>query len=159
MKITNEYNTAKQHCDGLDALLAVSYKPVDCKWSVLTSPQEATKVIETRRERWGLFQSHISARARAQFHYLMSERGFVGRLILQHQHRPPQLVIQVRGFPLMVLDLLPCSLCFQVQPSGEATGNRGPKTLSGGEKSFSTICLLLSVWEAMGSPLRCLDEL
>ena len=35
---------------------------------------------------------------------------------------------------------------------------RQTKTLSGGEKSFSTICLLLSIWEAMGSPIRCLDE-
>jgi len=35
---------------------------------------------------------------------------------------------------------------------------RETKTLSGGEKSFSTICLLLSIWEAMGSPIRCLDE-
>lgn len=35
---------------------------------------------------------------------------------------------------------------------------RQSKTLSGGEKSFSTICLLLSIWEAMGSPIRCLDE-
>lgn len=32
------------------------------------------------------------------------------------------------------------------------------KSLSGGEKSFSQICLLLAMWEAMGSPLRCLDE-
>lgn len=36
---------------------------------------------------------------------------------------------------------------------------RGAKTLSGGEKSFSQICLLLALWEAMGSPIRCLDEL
>lgn len=35
---------------------------------------------------------------------------------------------------------------------------REARTLSGGEKSFSTICLLLSIWEAMGSPIRCLDE-
>lgn len=35
---------------------------------------------------------------------------------------------------------------------------REAKTLSGGEKSFSTICLLLSIWDAMGSPIRCLDE-
>lgn len=35
---------------------------------------------------------------------------------------------------------------------------RQTKTLSGGEKSFSSVCLLLSLWEAMGAPLRCLDE-
>jgi chromosome segregation ATPase len=35
---------------------------------------------------------------------------------------------------------------------------REARTLSGGEKSFSTISLLLSIWEAMGSPIRCLDE-
>jgi chromosome segregation ATPase len=37
-------------------------------------------------------------------------------------------------------------------------GGRQTKTLSGGEKSFSTICLLLALWDAMGSPIRCLDE-
>ncbi|KAJ5573064.1 hypothetical protein N7450_010048 [Penicillium hetheringtonii] len=49
---------------------------------------------------------------------------------------------------------------FQVEPDitkDDPTG-RGAKTLSGGEKSFSQICLLLALWEAMGSPIRCLDE-
>ncbi|KAI2786749.1 hypothetical protein POX_g09141 [Penicillium oxalicum] len=48
----------------------------------------------------------------------------------------------------------------QVEPDitkSSETG-RGAKTLSGGEKSFSQICLLLALWEAMGSPIRCLDE-
>ncbi len=48
----------------------------------------------------------------------------------------------------------------QVEPDETRDGRgRQTKTLSGGEKSFSTICLLLSLWEAMGSPIRCLDEL
>ena len=28
----------------------------------------------------------------------------------------------------------------------------------GGEKSYSTICFILAIWEAMETPFRCLDE-
>ena len=34
--------------------------------------------------------------------------------------------------------------------------DKDPKALSGGEKSFSTICLLLALWESIGCPIRCL---
>lgn len=57
------------------------------------------------------------------------------------------------------MDAITC-LCEQVQPDITIASGAGrqTKTLSGGEKSFSTICLLLSLWDAMGSPIRCLDE-
>lgn len=35
---------------------------------------------------------------------------------------------------------------------------KDPKALSGGETSFTTICLLLSLWDCMSCPIRCLDE-
>jgi len=44
----------------------------------------------------------------------------------------------------------------QIKQKGVA--EKDPKSLSGGEKSFSTICLLLSLWDSIGCPLRCLDE-
>jgi hypothetical protein len=35
---------------------------------------------------------------------------------------------------------------------------KSAKSLSGGEKSFSTISLLLTLWDAINCPIRCLDE-
>jgi chromosome segregation ATPase len=69
----------------------------------------------------------------------LNERNFRGRLIVNHGDK--------------MLDI-------SVEPdiSKHSDKGRQSKTLSGGEKSFSTICLLLSIWEAMGSPIRCLDE-
>ena len=95
--------------------------------------------LTLRLEKWRKFQRYISSQSRANFIYLLSERGFRGKLLLDHERK--------------ALDL-------QVEPdrTEKRTAGRSTKTLSGGEKSFSSICLLLSIWEAMGSPLRCLDE-
>ncbi|KAK0610496.1 hypothetical protein B0T17DRAFT_116000 [Bombardia bombarda] len=95
--------------------------------------------LNLRLEKWRKFQRYISSQSRANFIYLLSERGFRGKLLLDHERK--------------ALDL-------QVEPdrTEKRAAGRNTKTLSGGEKSFSSICLLLSVWEAMGSPLRCLDE-
>ena len=97
------------------------------------------KTLELRLDRWRKFQRLISAQSRCNFVYLLSERGYRGRLIIDHRRK--------------LLDL-------QIEPDNtqKKGGERSTKTLSGGEKSFSSICLLLSIWEAMSSPLRCLDE-
>jgi len=92
-----------------------------------------------RRERWKKFRSYISCRAKAQFTYLLSERSFRGKLITDHRQKLLELSVEP--------DI-----------TKKDGSGRGAKTLSGGEKSFSQICLLLSIWEAMGSPIRCLDE-
>ncbi|TVY88228.1 Structural maintenance of chromosomes protein [Lachnellula willkommii] len=85
------------------------------------------------------FQRYISSRSRIQFNYLLSERAFRGKLTIDHKAQ---------------------KLDVHVEPDETNKSGKGrqTKTLSGGEKSFSSICLLLSLWEAMGAPLRCLDE-
>ncbi|ETS85485.1 hypothetical protein PFICI_03510 [Pestalotiopsis fici W106-1] len=101
---------------------------------------KASKDALTRRlDKWRMFQRMISASARTNFSYLLSERSFRGRLLLDHVNK---------------------KLAIEVEPdqTREEVSGRNTKTLSGGEKSFSSICLLLAIWEAMGSPLRCLDE-
>lgn len=51
--------------------------------------------------------------------------------------------------------------CASDQSSSEEDGNssmRDLKGLSGGERSFSTISFILSLWQLMDAPFRCLDE-
>ncbi|EME78132.1 uncharacterized protein MYCFIDRAFT_216987 [Pseudocercospora fijiensis CIRAD86] len=101
--------------------------------------QLLTKTLAERHRRWGLFRGHISMRTRINFNYLLTERNFRGRLNFKHSEKTLDLTVE----PDM---------------TKQSDTGRQTKTLSGGEKSFSTICLLLSIWEAMGSPIRCLDE-
>lgn len=97
------------------------------------------RAIQHRLHLWRHFQRQISARIRIQFSYLLSERGFRGKIDLDHKARKVNIQIEPDET--------------KKNPTG-----RNTKTLSGGEKSFSSICMLLSVWEAIGSPIRCLDE-
>lgn len=43
--------------------------------------------LVNRKERWRQFQRCITARARVQFFYLLSERGFRGRLLANHREK------------------------------------------------------------------------
>lgn len=98
-----------------------------------------TETMVQRRYRWKQFRNFISHRSKASFMYMLSERGFRGTLILDHK----QKLMDIRVEPDIT--------------RRDGTG-RSVRTLSGGEKSFSQICLLLAIWEAMGAPIRCLDE-
>ncbi|KAK6850833.1 hypothetical protein PG987_000467 [Apiospora arundinis] len=100
---------------------------------------ELKKALSKRLDKWRAFQRLISAQSRANFQYLLSERGFRGKLLLDHANKK----LEIRVEP---------------DETRKNVSGRNTKTLSGGEKSFSSICLLLAIWDAMGSPLRCLDE-
>ena len=42
--------------------------------------------------------------------------------------------------------------------SGLSQSTKNTKSLSGGERSYTTVCFIMSLWEAMEAPFRCLDE-
>ncbi|THH10198.1 hypothetical protein EW145_g1501 [Phellinidium pouzarii] len=93
-----------------------------------------------RLTRWYDFRRHIALRTKLQFQYHLANRAYFGKVLFDHDNQKLELKVQTDD---------------QAATQGL---NKDPKSLSGGEKSFSTICLLLALWEAIGCPIRCLDE-
>ena len=66
----------------------------------------------------------------------LRHRGFNGQLKFDHDNTVLQMRVQANN----------------------AKQKQDTKQLSGGERSFSTVCFLLSLWEAAECPFRALDE-
>jgi chromosome segregation ATPase len=152
--IGKQYNTLRNRLKQLESKRGMSenevmafFEQAKKTYDTVVADLESSKkvndrlreTLSLRLDKWRKFQRYISSQSRANFIYLLSERGFRGKLLLDHERK--------------ALDL-------QVEPdkTEKRAVGRSTKTLSGGEKSFASICLLLAIWEAMGSPLRCLDE-
>ncbi|UZJ52289.1 hypothetical protein CBS101457_001609 [Exobasidium rhododendri] len=97
------------------------------------------EAVDIRLRKWRLFRRTISVRAKNSFAHYLNNRGYNGNIHFDHNKGTLKLSVQ----------------------TDETSGPRpekDPKSLSGGEKSFSTVSLLLALWESIGCPIRCLDE-
>lgn len=101
---------------------------------------DLSRALEKRIELMEEFRLHISHTSNIEFIVLLSARGFSGSLDYNHEQKELHLNIQIEN------------------SSKVNQTKRDIKQLSGGEKSFGTACFLLSLWESIGSPIRCLDE-
>ncbi|KAI0755297.1 P-loop containing nucleoside triphosphate hydrolase protein [Daedaleopsis nitida] len=98
--------------------------------------------VKARLARWHEFRRHIALRCKVYFGYHLSNRGYFGKVLFDHVAGKLDLKVQTDDQNL----------------TQQNNREKDPRSLSGGEKSFSTICLLLSLWESIGCPIRCLDE-
>ncbi|KAK7048559.1 p-loop containing nucleoside triphosphate hydrolase protein [Favolaschia claudopus] len=129
--MTIEVNKAKDKLDKAETEL-----------KQMTSLNKALKAsLIVRLSRWQEFRRHIALRCKLVFGYHLSQRGYYGKVLFDHEKGTLQLKVQTDD-----------------QVATQGGRDKDPLSLSGGEKSFSTICLLLSLWESIGCPLRCLDE-
>ncbi|KAI9106206.1 P-loop containing nucleoside triphosphate hydrolase protein, partial [Phlyctochytrium arcticum] len=111
-----------------------------------------TEVKDTLKQRYveySNFLHYISSRAKLLFSEFMRKRGYRGRLELNHTDRLLNLRVVKENNSAR-------DDASQAPPAKDA--EKDPRSLSGGEKSYATVCLLLSLWESMGSPFRALDE-
>jgi len=131
-EMVQEVNKAKGNLEKVEKELK--------QMSALNKVLKASLLV--RLARWQDFRRHIALRCKHVFQYHLSNRGYYGKILFNHDKGTLDIRVQTDD---------------QAQTQGNSR-EKDPRSLSGGEKSFSTICLLLSLWECIGCPLRCLDE-
>jgi len=116
--------------------------------------KDLNAALRIRMSRWLEFRRHISIRAKILFQHHLANRGFFGKIIMQHPGEEDKDNNLVKYGTLNLKIRTDDQLAVGKGPSRD----KDTKGLSGGEKSFSTLCLLMSLWDAIGCPIRCLDE-
>ena len=100
---------------------------------------ELAEMSKRKREKFVMLRADMSRTVKTSFSAHLQQRQFNG--LLKFDHKIKKLDIQVSP-----------------EEDEFMTLKRDVKTLSGGEKSFSTVSLVLSLWECIEPPFRILDE-
>ncbi|NXB93717.1 SMC6 protein, partial [Vidua chalybeata] len=96
------------------------------------------EVMTERLKVYRQFLRRLSIQCKLHFELLLRVRGCSGHIIFDHKNE---------------------TLSITVQPREEEKAARSDlRSLSGGERSFSTVCFILSLWNISESPFRCMDE-
>ncbi|XP_044022081.1 structural maintenance of chromosomes protein 6 isoform X2 [Siniperca chuatsi] len=95
-------------------------------------------IMSDRQNRYKVMRRSLSVRCKLYFNNFLIKMNCCGSMIFDHNNE---------------------TLSISVKPPGrEDDGVSDMRSLSGGERSFSTVCFMLSLWEITESPFRCLDE-
>ncbi|XP_053192459.1 structural maintenance of chromosomes protein 6-like [Scomber japonicus] len=95
-------------------------------------------VMTHRVQVYSEFRRFLSARCKYYFDSMLAQRGYTGSMTFDHKNE---------------------TLSISVQPGqGNKADLSDMRSLSGGERSFSTVCFVLSLWAITETPFRCLDE-
>ncbi|KAJ0026850.1 hypothetical protein NQD34_017850 [Periophthalmus magnuspinnatus] len=95
-------------------------------------------VLNDRLQVYAELRRFLSARCKYYFDSMLAQRGYTGTMTFNHKDE---------------------TLSISVQPGpGNKADLSDMRSLSGGERSFSTVCFVLSLWAITEAPFRCLDE-
>ncbi|XP_056150408.1 structural maintenance of chromosomes protein 6-like [Lampris incognitus] len=95
-------------------------------------------ILNERLDAYAKLRRLLSARCKYYFDSMLAQRGYTGSMTFDHKNE---------------------TLSISVQPGeGDKADLSDMRSLSGGERSFSTVCFVLSLWAITEAPFRCLDE-
>jgi len=95
--------------------------------------------LNNRRKKWRQFRQNIVDMTNVTFNDILNRKKSSGVLEFSHKHGTLDLVVQ-KDF------------------TQENTQTKDVKALSGGERSFTTLALLLALGERLETPFRVMDE-
>ncbi|KAM6961221.1 structural maintenance of chromosomes protein 6 [Aplochiton taeniatus] len=95
-------------------------------------------IMSDRQNRYKIMRRSLSVRCKLYFNNFLIKMNCCGSMMFDHNNE---------------------TLSISVKPPGqEEVRMSDMRSLSGGERSFSTVCFILALWEITESPFRCLDE-
>jgi len=95
--------------------------------------------LRVRKKKWKHFRKHIASSTNLLFDQMLNKRGSSGELEFDHENRTLNLTVQKDN-------------------TDEMSQTKDVKALSGGERSFTTLALLLALGENLETPFRVMDE-
>ena len=107
---------------------------------LLSLDEFLSKMRKKRKDGFNELRGGMSREVQIAFQKRLNERNFKGSLTFDHKNNTLELTVNPNG------------------DEEDEENKRDMKTLSGGEKSFSTVSLVLALWECIQSPFRILDE-
>ena len=100
---------------------------------------DLTEDVRRRKKRWENFRKHIANKTSMAFDEILNQKGSSGEVQFDFENQTLDLIVQ--------------------KDSADANSQqKDVKALSGGERSFTTIALLLALGESLETPFRILDE-
>ncbi|XP_069829239.1 structural maintenance of chromosomes protein 6 [Dendropsophus ebraccatus] len=126
--IIKEYHAAKENYQDMESKI----KNLKVFVKVLDD------IMSQRYKMYQQFRRYLTLRCKFYFDSLLAQRAYSGKISFDHRNE---------------------TLSITVQPGeGNKAALSDMRSLSGGERSFSTVCFVLSLWSIAESPFRCLDE-
>uniref|UniRef100_A0A6B2LLV7 RecF/RecN/SMC N-terminal domain-containing protein n=1 Tax=Arcella intermedia TaxID=1963864 RepID=A0A6B2LLV7_9EUKA len=96
--------------------------------------------LQQRRKYWNVLLQAASRKTKSNFNVYLSQKGHSGELLFDHEKKTLNISVKLSN-------------------SNNTEGNESTAdTMSGGERSYSTVSLLLSLWGVMELPFYAMDE-
>jgi len=139
--VLTEYRRRKQGYD------AASSEVINSQRSL----KKMSLMAKQRKEFIAIFRESIMLRTHYAFQALLRTRNFEGQLKFDSNEKSLILMVTPPGREGASQPPTP-------KRSRVDTAGTDIRSLSGGERSFATVCFILSLWDAIESPFRVLDE-